>query len=29
MGVYNHKETPKLRDDITTKVEWAIDLCIN
>ena len=22
MGVYNHKETAKLRDDITTKVEW-------
>ena len=23
MGVYNHKETAKLRDDITTKVEWV------
>ena len=23
MGVYNHKETTKLRDDITTKVEWV------
>lgn len=22
MGVYDHKESPKLRDDITTKVEW-------
>jgi nitroreductase len=22
MGVYNHKESPKLRDDINTKVEW-------
>ncbi len=22
MGVYNHKETAKLRDDINTKVEW-------
>ena len=22
MGVYNHKESPKLRDDIDTKVEW-------
>lgn len=23
MGVYNHKESPKLRDDITAKVEWV------
>ena len=23
MGVYDHKESPKLRDDITTKVEWV------
>ena len=23
MGVYNHKEIAKLRDDITTKVEWV------
>ena len=22
MGVYDHKESPKLRDDINTKVEW-------
>ena len=22
MGVYDHKESPKLRDDIETKVEW-------
>lgn len=22
MGVYDHKESPKLRDDISTKVEW-------
>ena len=22
MGVYDHKESPKLRDDIKTKVEW-------
>ena len=22
MGVYDHKESPKLRDDIDTKVEW-------
>ena len=23
MGVYNHKESPKLRDDINSKVEWG------
>jgi len=22
MGVYDHKESPKLRDDINTKIEW-------
>jgi len=23
MGVYNHKESPKLRDDINSKVDWV------
>jgi len=23
MGRYNHRETSKLRDDITQKVEWV------